>query len=748
MFPFARYFFTILCLGIVHNLGLFNCFSDENQKMIDLGEGVQIQNNFEGFDYFTNSWTVLGLTNYDRGTRVSPEGELVLADNLICCPLIGKEMVSLNDSVKRVLLHGCLPIVQYDFIAGKTIRYEIEMLACPEPEDNPNFHWPEEKSFINLMKVKLTNLRFEPCTGYFHWEWSGENVTVDSIADIQDHPRECCIVTPERLLGVIHFPENREVVQDGNRVGIRAKLEVNGGVEFYIRIPFFAYERSNQQKQQMLAGMDYDRWHEKTVAYWKNLLEKGTRLKIPEEKTIDTYKTSLVYQFIGQDHGEIHAGEGFYDELYLRDAAYQAISLVHAGYPEDAKKGLEFFLQNQKEDGQFITQKGQLDAHGYSMWALVEYYRLTHDWEWLEKVYPSIKKAVKWLQQKRRTETDPNSQFYGILPNAIADGEYLWNGEYHIAGYDWQNLRGLRSAVEAAKVLGKEANANEWQKEFQDYKQCILRALEATSLDYIPPSYETAGTHWGNLEVIFPSVLLDPQHSLIGNTLDVVHNEFGGGFKEGVIRWSPGREEPAIHPYMSQFVTNTHIIRGECEKAIDGFYAFLLHTTSTNGLPEGVHYEKQEAWNNTLPHLWAAALYVTTLRNMVVREQKDEIHLLSCIPLHWLDSGQRILIEEAYTHFGKTGFWVNAKEETLQVTINPPRRNPPARMVVHFPNDLKIEAVVMNGKEIPVSLNGSVVLEQEHLSQPFDLNVKIQRPEQLETMSFQAKVSSFKGNSK
>jgi len=58
-------------------------------------------------------------------------------------------------------------------------------------------------------------------------------------------------------------------------------------------------------------------------------------------------------------------------------------------------------------------------------------------------------------------------------------------------------------------------------------------------------------------------------------------------FIEGVIQWSPACTSRSDPPYMSQFVTNAHIIRGEQEQAVDGFYSFLLHTTATHGFPEG-----------------------------------------------------------------------------------------------------------------------------------------------------------------
>jgi len=716
----------------------------EESPVIKLDSVVEVQNAVNPFDYFSNSWTVIGLKDYENGTRITPNGELVLADGSLCRPLIGKVMAPLNNDVKKTLRDGYLPMVKYDFTAGQFIRYELEMFAVSENQiGDSTAQWTQEENFLNLLRVQLSNVREVACKTYFGLEWTNKDLPIESVYEVYQHPRVRAIYAKDALLGLVHQSDACQIRHENNRVIVQVELEPKGATSFDFCIPFRPYRVSIAEVENVLSGFHYDECHERTISEWNDLLEQGTQFDIPETKPMETYKASLVNQFIGMDHGELHAGEGFYDQLYLRDAAYQAISLLHAGYPAAARKALECFLPHQNEDGQFITQKGQLDAHGYSLWALVEYYRLTRERLWLLRVYPALKKGVEWLQHMRRTETDKASPFYGILPNAIADGEYLWGGEYHILGYDWWNLRGLQSAAEAARALGYSRDAEEWENEFREYKQCIFTALKKTGLDYIPPSYEKMGTHWGNLEVIFPSPLLDPYDPLVTATLDEVRNHFGGGFRDGIIRWSPGRPEPAIHPYMSQFVTNTHIARGEYEQAIDGFYSFLLHTSCTHVFPEGVHYEKREAWNNTLPHLWAAALYVTTLRNMLVREQDDELHLLSAVPLRWLDAGKRLAISPAFTYFGSVGFELNAQEETIRLHVDAPQRNAPNKIVVHMPNGIEIIETIAHGESLNVKDSNKIVLEGEMIRQPFELEIKIRRNEQPDAMTFDAKVASF-----
>ena len=203
------------------------------------------------------------------------------------------------------------------------------------------------------------------------------------------------------------------------------------------------------------------------------------------------------------------------------------------------------------------------------------------------------------------------------------------------------------------------------------------------------------------------------------------------GLVEGVLQWRPGTG--AIHPYLSQFVTNSRIIRGEREEAIDGLYSFLLHTTSTHGFPEGVYYRRREGWGGTIPHLWAAALYVTTLRNALLREDGRDLHLLSAVPAAWLEPGKRIALEGAPTRFGPAGFRAEGGEGTIRLSVDPPARTPPARVVVHAPAGLRIVSAARAGEapavggEIAVEGGVRAVLSGTGARSPADLLLRVER---------------------
>jgi len=423
-------------------------------------------------------------------------------------------------------------------------------------------------------------------------------------------------------------------------------------------------------------------WLDRTVAYWRGLLARGARIEVPCDKAAQAFKAALVQQFITNDRGVLKGGEGFYDEFYIRDGAYQILQFEEAGFADAARKAVESYLKAQRPDGRFETQKNQFDANGQALWTLWQFWKITGDREFLKRAYPQMQRAAEWIKQARR-QASPDSPFAGVLPNAVADGEYLWDGKHHIVGYDFWNLRGLLCTADAARVLGEETEAAALRAEAEDYRRAIDTAWQRAGLPHFPPSWEKAGTHWGNTETLWPTELFALDDSRVTASLREVREKFMGGFLEGTIRW--GGFPDVIHPYMSSYTTMASLARGEHEQFVEEFYWYLLHSTATHAFPEGIYFKKLTAWSDTIPHATGAANYAYLLRHALVHEHGDELHLLSGVPDWWLESGREIRVENAPTHFGPLSVRVRGKAHGVEVKFDPPRRQPPKRIVVHLP---------------------------------------------------------------
>ena len=266
----------------------------------------------------------------------------------------------------------------------------------------------------------------------------------------------------------------------------------------------------------------------------------------------------------------------------------------------------------------------------------------------------------------------------------MADGEFLWDGKYHIVGYDFWNLRGLLCVADAARELGEETDAQKFRQEADDYRRGIDAAWKKTGLAWFPPSWEKAGTHWGNTEVLWPTELFAADDPRVSALLAEVRERHGGGFCEGTIRWT-GLKEPVIHPYLSSYITMASLIRGEHEKFVEEFYWYLLHSTASHAFPEGIFLGRRTAWSDTIPHATGAANFAFLLRHALVHEQGDELHLLLGAPDWWLEKGREIRIQRAPTHFGTMNLRLRGTATGVEVRLDAPQRQPAKRIVLHLP---------------------------------------------------------------
>jgi len=605
------------------------------------------------FDYFQNSWQVIGLRDYNDGTRITPQNELLLAAHARVRLTCGPQAAPLSRQQTKTLLEGWLPIILLD-TEEQDVKYEWTLWAAPLPA--------------------VTNWRAafdEPIAGEDFMNWILVRATGRS-------PRATAATVGVSLVATnVVVPVKWE-----------ARLQPGQPVEAAFCFPFHALKPGLAPRPPCRATVgEARRWLDRTAAYWHRTLDRGARISVPCAKATLALRAAHVCQLIASDHGVLHGGEGFYDEFYIRDGGYQMLELEEAGLFGPARRAIDAYLRAQRPDGRFETQANQLDANGQALWTLWQYGKITGDRAWLRQVYPQMRRAVEWIKQARRL-APPDSPFAGLLPAAPADGEFLWDGKHHILGYDFWNLRGLHCVADAARALGESGDARDIQREADDLRRAIDRAWERLGLTHFPPSWEKEGTHWGNTETLWPTELFAPDDPRVAALQAEVRERHGGGFIEGTIRWTG--QPDAIHPYLSSYTTMTSLLRGEHDRFVEEFYWYLLHSSASQGFPEGVYFKRRYAWSETLPHVTGAANFAFMLRHALIHERGDELHLLLGAPDEWLAPGQEIRVENAPTHFGPMSLRVRGTLAGVKVAVNPPRREPCRRIVVHLPDTRRL----------------------------------------------------------
>ncbi len=684
----------------------------------------------KSYEYFSNPWTVVGLKDYRDGTRIAPDGTLFLGGEIKCRFLTGGSYSPLPTSIVRTLekdivsvsglpwrephvaaFEVALPIVHLLQQEGKGLRYEFIIFASPlNPADEFSYEHPSSsEDYLNQVCIRIRSELSRPTKASVGISLSRAFSAPQAIEACGEVDRYVC-KEGGKLALLIGLPQGTTMERVGNSLHWKVPLPKKGAVELHLVIPHaplaeceatgdvpMGKQGSDGAMKKVVPGSPayFAEVRRRTKEFWLELLRKGATIAVPEEKPSLTYYASLIYNFIGRDGTVIKPGEGFYDNFYLRDGAFQVYALDLAGFGSQAEESLAHFVRFQKPDGQFISQRGELDGNGQALWALYAHYALTGDRGWLREVYAAATKSVSWLRLARETKARPDSPYRGILFPSIADGESLMQTQNHIVGYDFWNLRGVDCVARMAEALGEQNDAREYRQLFQAYRSSIENAFTKSGADWFPPSYEGVGTSWGNLTALHPTPLFSAWDPRVTATL----NHVRAGFVEGTIRWSP-KKTRVIHPYMSTYVTNSEIIRGEQDKAVAHFYHLLAHTTSTHGFPEGVYYDTRTAWNNTQPHLWAAAQYIILLRNMLLRSDGEVLHLLPAVPVAWLRPGKKIVVLGAPTVFGRASFAVIGVRGGCEVRFSCPDRTPPKRVILHIPPGAAMKRAVQRKGDV------------------------------------------------
>ena len=691
----------------------------------------------EPFCYYSRPTDVIGVMDGREGTLVSPEGYLYTGFGELMF-FTGNPPEPASQRVKT-LYKGYLPIIEYPF-EKEAIRYQFTMFAT-------TLDGRPESPLMNFIRVKVRNRSRERRTAYLgigiryqndanttwgvgdnrfgrpakaallgQYEQAGVEFSRDweyrfeDDALLRDRKVMYLFPTspkPELMLtqktgynekGTV-APETLFVLPTTPVGIVNYRLGLKPGEEtaLVFKMPYEPILKDDALVRRLRLAA-FDEYFQRTVADWEKVFSDGIDISLPEEKVVNTFKANLVYDLIARNKVDSfyiqNVNEFQYDAFWLRDASYIVRMYDLSGYHTIARQCLDFFPRWQRSDGNFVSQGGQYDGWGQTLWAFGQHYRMTRDVAFAERVLPLVKKAVAWLQQARAA--DP---LHLVPVTTPGDNENITG---HVTGHNFWALVGLKNAVALAEGLNQDKEADDFRREYDDLKSALLRRLHTltkTTAGYIPPGLDSlGGQDWGNMLSVYPEIILDPFDPMVTATLQATRAKY----QEGIMTYGDGRW---LHHYLTMKNTETEVIRGDQQWAIEEFCALLVHTSATHAgfefsiLPWGT----RDFGMNLSPHGWFGAKYRALLRNMLAREQDDQLHLLSCVSPEWIGPGKTIKVRRAPTVFGQVNFELKSALGGAVLTLENKYIEQPRELVLHIPWFMNVQSVSADGRRIPVS---------------------------------------------
>jgi hypothetical protein len=688
------------------------------------------------FTFAATPTDMIGIRDATAGTLITPEGYLYTGYGELMF-LIGHPPVAVAQRI-RTLEEGYLPIVRYQYEDG-TVRYQVTSFGAPLRDDT--------MQPVNFVRVVATNSGSTLRTSYFSvaWRYTGEvnaqgvgyhrfrrpvqpktpgayaQPGVEFDPDWEYGFNEDCAVRSGQVVymfsqdpkptlwlarGTLYSnPAKTRALPTTPVLITQYKLTLAPGQSrtLVFKMPVQPMPVAEASELRSAAVEESLR---RTTEWWKGELGRGIQIELAERKVTDTFRANLAYIMIARDkvNGDyIQTVNKFhYHAFWLRDGAYLVRAYDVAGYHDLARQCLDFFFRFQRPDGNFVSQEGQYDGWGQTLWAFGQHYRFTRDRGYAERVLPVVRRAVGWLREARRG--DPLRLIPATNPR---DAEFT-KVAAHIPGYNLWALTGLVNALHLAKACGSAEDERVFQEEHDDLARTLGKILDevtAKTNGYIPPGIDQpGGQDWGNMNLLYPEQNLPPFDRKVTGTIEGTRAKY----QEGLMTYA-GR----LHHYLTMKNTENFIVRGEQQRALEELYAILVHTSATHaGFEWGIRpWGDRDFGNNVTPHGWFGAKYISVIRNMLLREESNDLHLLSVLSPAWTGAGQRVILRNASTYFGTVNLEASFRKNGMTLALEPKFERTPGRIVVHLPWFVKASAAQADGKP--------VTIDKDRLSLPF-----------------------------
>jgi hypothetical protein len=390
---------------------------------------------------------------------------------------------------------------------------------------------------------------------------------------------------------------------------------------------------------------------------WAAQSSGGLRLVLPDEQMQEAVDANCRFLLVLHDGADITPGPSTYHRFWFRDATYLLAALDRYGFHAQAAEVLASYPGRQRVDGFFLSQPREWDANGCALWALAEHWRLTRDRDLLDATVGAVAKGAHWIDRKRRTTGRRAPELYGLLPAGVS-AEHLGPFDYFYWDDFW-GVGGLRAAAELLAAAGERDAAEEVTRSADSFWADVKASLGIVAMrlgtEAIPagPRRHIDAGAIGSLVAGNPLNLLPTDDARLQATLDVVRDRFmlGDAFFQAI-------SHTGLGTYLTMQIAAVELAGGD-RRALSRLRWLLDSATPTWTWPEAIHPRLPGGCMGDGHHGWAAADFLSFVRNMLVREASEPapaLALCSMIPDDWW--GRGIEVHDAPTHFGRLSYAV------------------------------------------------------------------------------------------
>jgi hypothetical protein len=387
------------------------------------------------------------------------------------------------------------------------------------------------------------------------------------------------------------------------------------------------------------------------------------------------------------------------------------------GRSDEVRDFLRWYAPHQAADGNVpccVDRSGpdwlpEHDSHGQLIYTLAEHFRFTGDHALAAELWPAVQGAAGYLERLRAQRLTPEfatgekRACFGILPESVSHEGYLAQ-PVHAYWDDFWALRGIGDAVELARALGHEAEAERLSALRASLHECLYASIAATMterrIDTLPGSVE-----WGDFD---PSAsanalaITDAIECLPAGVLARTYDQYLAGFRRrqsGELDWAN------YTPYEIRIIGALVRLgrRAEAHELLDAFLADR-RPRRWNQWPEIAWRDPRSPGHlGDLPHAWVGAEYVLAALSLFAFERPADgaLVLAAGVPDAWLAGGFELAVERLPTAFGTLDYRMRRQPDGSVSFALRCALAPPGGIVVRPPLSRPLRSVEIDGRPAP-----------------------------------------------
>ena len=456
----------------------------------------------------------------------------------------------------------------------------------------------------------------------------------------------------------------------------------------------------------------FDRAHADTLAHWRTVLGRVAITVPPPKQTFaDTVATSFAHVLTSRDGPMLKPGTRSYNRAWIRDGAMMSEALLRMGRADVARAFADYYRGHLFASGKVpccVDFRGadpvpENDSQGEYIFLVGQLYRFTGDRAALERDWPSVLAAARYMDKLRFSERTAANlapgkrMLYGLMPPSISHEGYSAKPQYSLWDDFWA-LRGYDDAADIAKLLGK-PEARELARsrdEFAtDLHAAILAARDHWKIAFIP-----GATSLGDFDATSTTIALDPggqQARLDPKMLDATFERYWAEFRA---RAAGARAWKDYTPYEARTIGS--FVRLGWRDGLDELIAFFMadrRPAAWNQWAEVVGRNPREVrFIGDMPHAWVASDFVRGALDMFAWDRRDDRALVlgGGLSKGWL-VGPGSAIRGLATSYGSLDFAMRGSSRRLSATIAGNAR-PPGGFVLAWPFASPLPAARVDGR--------------------------------------------------